>query len=397
MKGRTGHARAWLVLVLLCSALAASCGKSEDTQQQPDPNAPCTPGEVNACACSDGSMRMAGCLPTGVMATCPCPMPAGQGGQSASGTSGGSTAGAGGMCTAGTYAAGTSAAGAGASGTNAGGTGGTSATGGSAAGAGGMTAAGTGGAPPAGDWPAADPAGMGPFETVTENNVGPDSAYTMFRPMQLDRRHPVITWGNGTGATPQSYRGMLTQFASHGFIVIASNSENVAQGTPPPMLNGVTWVIEQNDDMASPLYQHVDTMNIGATGHSQGAFATSTAGADERITTVAPIQGARAGTLHGPALLLCGGMDTIVPCSGSMTAFERISTVPVMYANLLAADHTMWVGSGFGGMRSPYFEVVTAWMRVHLMNDAALRPMFYGASCELCGDSAWDVMQKMMD
>jgi hypothetical protein len=162
------------------------------------------------------------------------------------------------------------------------------------------------------------------------------------------------------------------------------------------MLDGVTWVLAQNEDSQSALYQHVDADNIGATGHSQGAFATSTAGADERITTTAPIQGARAGTLHGPALLLCGGMDTIVPCSGSESAFGRISTVPVMYANLLAADHVMWIG-GRGGSQSPYYEVITAWMRVHLMNDTALRPMFYGADCELCGDSAWDIMQKMMD
>jgi hypothetical protein len=394
MKGRTGHARAWLVL--LCSALAASCGKSEDTQ--PDPNAPCTPGEIRACGCSDGSMAMAGCLPSGMMAACPCPMTAGQGGSPASGAGGVGAAGTGGMIAAGTGASGMAAAGAG--GTNAGG-----ASGGSgmmASGAGGMTSGGAGGSmpPPDGEWPAADPGGMGPFETVVENNVGPDSGYTLFRPMDLAQSgllHPVITWGNGTGASPQSYRGMLTRFASHGFIVIASNSPNVAQGTPPPMLNGVTWVIEQNGDASSALYQHVDTMNIGATGHSQGAFATSSAGADERITTVAPIQGARGGTLHGPALLLCGGMDTIVPCSGSMSAFNNINSVPVMYANLLAADHTMWVGSGFGGMPSPYFEVVTAWMRVHLMNDTALRPMFYGQGCELCGDSAWDVMQKMMD
>jgi hypothetical protein len=36
-------------------------------------------------------------------------------------------------------------------------------------------------------------------------------------------------------------------------------------------------------------------------------------------------------------------------------------------------------------------------MRVHLMGDTALRGRFYGASCTLCQDAAWQVMRKMMD
>jgi Chlorophyllase enzyme len=258
----------------------------------------------------------------------------------------------------------------------------------------GMPAAG-GGSPAAADWPAANPAMMGPFQTVTEMNVGPGMAYTMFRPMMLERRHPVITWGNGTGAMPSSYRALLTLYASHGFIVIASNSENVAQGTPPPMLNGVTWVLEQDMMMGTALYQKVDREKIGATGHSQGAFATTSAGADERIKTIAPLQslsGSRG--LHGPVLALCGTMDTLVPCSRNLTAYNGVMNLPAMYAELKTADHTMWVR---GGAMHPYFSVTTAWFRVHLMNDQALRPMFYG-TCSVCQDTAnWVTMRKMMD
>ena len=129
---------------------------------------------------------------------------------------------------------------------------------------------------------------------VTENMVGPGSAYTMFRPQTLGQaglKHPVITWGNGTGTMPSTYSTMLTHYASHGFVVIASNSTNVAQGTPPPMLDGVTWVLEQAGVTTSPLYNCIDAAKIGATGHSQGAFATVTAGADPRIVTIAPLQG----------------------------------------------------------------------------------------------------------
>lgn len=251
--------------------------------------------------------------------------------------------------------------------------------------------------PPPGTWPAADPAKMGPFATTTENMVGPGMAYTMFRPTMLTQRHPVITWGNGTGTTPPTYGALLKLYASHGFIVIASNSMNVAQGTPPPMLDGVTWVLEQDTTMGSPLFGHVDRDHIGATGHSQGAFAASSAGTDPRIKTIAPIEtlGASRG-LHGPVLGLCGTMDTTVPCSGNQRSFMAIADQPVMYAELKTADHTNWIFSP-GGNLNPYYVITNAWFRLHLMGDTALKPMFYG-ECSICKDTAtWTTMRKMMD
>jgi hypothetical protein len=171
---------------------------------------------------------------------------------------------------------------------------------------------------------------------------------------------------------------------------------NVAQGTPPPMLDGVTWVLAQDMTMGTALFGHVDREHIGATGHSQGAFAASSAGTDMRITSVAPIEtlGASRG-LHGPALGLCGTMDTTVPCSGNMRSFSAISDQPVMYAELKAADHTNWIFSPSGA--HPYAIITNAWFRVHLMGDTSLRPLFYGADCTYCKDDAWVIMRKMMD
>jgi hypothetical protein len=162
------------------------------------------------------------------------------------------------------------------------------------------------------------------------------------------------------------------------------------------MLDGVTWVLAQDMTMGTALFEHVDREHIGATGHSQGAFAASSAGTDERIKTVAPIEtlGA-AGGLHGPALGLCGTMDTTVPCSGNMRSFMAITNQPVMYAELKVADHTNWIFSP--GATHPYAVMTNAWFRVHLMGDTALRPMFYGADCTFCKDDAWVIMRKMMD
>lgn len=138
-------------------------------------------------------------------------------------------------------------------------------------------------------------------------------------------------------------------------------------------------------------------MHVGATGHSQGGFATTTAGGDPGITTVAPLCGASTQrNLHGPAWLFWGGMDETVPCDTVSRSFDGIANQPVMFANYLSADHANFI-TFRGTTPSPVETAVTAWMRVHLMGDTALRSWFYGPMCRLCTDAAWEIQQKMMD
>jgi predicted dienelactone hydrolase len=255
-----------------------------------------------------------------------------------------------------------------------------------------------------------DPSVVGPFITVTDNEVGPQAGaapdggvapkFTMFRPKDMVQGglcHPVITWGNGTNVTPAIYHVLLDHLASHGFVVIGSNSTNVAQGNPAPMVVGVTWVLQQNDDPTSVLYQRIDTTHIGAAGHSQGAMATVSAGGDSHITTISPICGAGSQrNLHGPAMLVCGDADTLIPCSSEQSSFDGITNQPVIMADYITMDHGNWIS--FSGTTLTVPEVtVVAWMRVQLMGDTALRSWFYGASCKLCQDPAWKIQKKMMD
>jgi hypothetical protein len=343
-----------------------------------------------------------------------------------SGGAGGGSVGAGGAAGSGGATASGGSPGSGGASTARGGSGsGGARTGRGGAGSGGTGAGGTVAIPDAADpgapctvgaWPEVDPATPGPFATVMEENVGPTAGeaadggappqFTLFRPADLVQGglcHPVITWGNGTGSNPPMYKGLLNHLATHGFVVIGSNSPNVARGNPAPMVVGATWVIEQNADPSSVMYQRIDTTHVGATGHSQGGMATTQAGSDSHIITIAPICGAAAQrNLHGPALLLCGGLDTTVPCDGMIqTAFDGISNQPVMLANLLDADHGSWMTFSMGtrppATVKPMEAAVVAWMRVHLMGDTSLRSWFYGADCKLCQDPAWKISQKMMD
>jgi hypothetical protein len=187
---------------------------------------------------------------------------------------------------------------------------------------------------------------------------------------------------------------LLQQLASHGFVVVASLTKSASQGTPLPQIAGINWILQENDTPTSIYYKRIDTTHVGATGHSEGAMATTMTGSDARVKAIATLCGAQANAnLHGPALLLCGGADTMAPCSGMQAAFDGI-TQPVMLADQHGATHGSWIGS----IRDPFMIAVTAWMRLHLMGDTAHRTMFYGANCTLCTNaSVWQVQQKGMD
>lgn len=277
-------------------------------------------------------------------------------------------------------------------------------------------------------WPTGgDPTKAGPFQVTSDKNVGPlagaipdpvygttQQRFNVYRPVDLAQGgycHPIILWGNGHTDNPEpnppaclasnfcgDYKVIVTQLASQGFVVIASLSTIVSQPDPAtgllPQLVGLNWILQQSEDATSPYYHHLDTAHIGATGHSEGGFATSVVGSDPRIMAIATMAGATAAPkLHGPALFLCGGQDTVVPCSTIQKSFDAITTTPAMLEENPAASHGSWIGS----IRDPYQVAVTAWMRVHLMSDTGLRSMFYGTSCQVCQNTQLMVQRKNMD
>lgn len=237
-----------------------------------------------------------------------------------------------------------------------------------------------------------DFAARGPFDTQREADVGPGGGFTLLRPRELGKggvKHPIVTWGNGTGANPQGYAGLLDHLASHGFIVIASNSPNVGSGME--MLQGVDWVTQENERSESAMFGHVATQKVGATGHSQGGVGACACGEDARVSVIAPLQGASRcmmNRLKGPALVLAGGMDGIVSPDRVVVWFDALDG-PAMFAVLQSAGHLTGSGDA-AGFRGP----ITAWFRHHLMGDSAARALFYGPDCGLCSDPEWTVKQK---
>ena len=285
-------------------------------------------------------------------------------------------------------------------------TGGRSGTGGAPDGTGGTGGnggtAGTGGtAASCGAFPAiTDLASNGPLTTT---NAAEGTNCQIYRPTTLGQggvRHPVILWANGTSGPTFVYAAAFTYWASHGFIVAAGNSSN-GQGSGAEMLACLDYLTKQNTTAGTPYEGKVCTARIGASGHSQGGGGALMAGQDPRLTVTAPLmpyiaQGfggfdtASITKQHGPMLLLSGTADTIAPPATNQQPVFDTTNVPVFWANLVGGDH---VAVSLNGLTT-YKNAMLAWYRLHLMGDESFRKTFYGPSCVLCADSAWQVQRK---
>ncbi|MCE7001231.1 acetylxylan esterase [Kibdelosporangium philippinense] len=239
-------------------------------------------------------------------------------------------------------------------------------------------------APSAVDW-----AAPGPHAVTSEATA----THTIYRPSPLTQRHPVIIWGNGTGAAPSLYAGLLQHWASYGFIVAAANTPN--SGSGKEMLAGITYLTAEDSRPGSLYFGHVDLNRIGASGHSQGGGGAIAAGADPRIRTTVPIQPGPLGgieALHSPMFILSGQLDVVVlPLLLVLPRYNAATHIPAVYGELAGATHTTPTGNGGG-----YRGATTAWFRLWLADDPQARSEFLGSdtTCGLCTSPAWSDVRR---
>lgn len=243
---------------------------------------------------------------------------------------------------------------------------------------------------------ASDFAAKGPFQT-TSANEGPNCR--IYRPQSLatsNNRHPIILWGNGTGASPFMYRRLLDHWASHGFVVAAARTIRAGNGSE--MIDCLNYLEQQNSSDSGTYTNKLDLERVGASGHSQGGGGAIMAGRDSRIITTAPMQPYIRGLGHlrsshhqqnGPMFLMTGSSDRLAsPILNGRPIYVN-ANVPVFWGNLLDGGHLVPVGNG-GDYRGP----ATAWFRYRLMDDQHAEGFFAGSDCTLCTDPEWEVQSR---
>lgn len=277
----------------------------------------------------------------------------------------------------------------------------------------------------------------GPWEVVKQEGAGCCDAsgheFDVWRPANLGAdgtRHPVLTWGNGTLAVPQEYDYLLTHLASWGFVVVAAHNSNTGSGQE--LLAGVDFIRAQDADPASVFYQKVDTGNIGAIGHSQGAVGALNAAIDSggAIKTAIPIElpGQFLCTLNtpklDPAMTTCAdptrlttgsviyinGSDSFIAPSDQPLPVDQIGvqsvrgyfnatpdSVDKAMATLVGPNHNDIQGQPGCAPDNPgcivgvqgFLGLLTAWSMGELQGDARARSAFAEGSGQFRGWEGW--------
>jgi hypothetical protein len=249
----------------------------------------------------------------------------------------------------------------------------------------------------------------GPYTATTMDGVGPSASYTVYLPTELapgGAKNPIVGWMSGGGTTHTLYP-LLPRLATHGFVVVASNSipgigAEAALGDE--IIAGIDWTLAENARTGSALQGKLDETKIASMGYSMGSLATFMIAADPRLTTTVHISGGnmapeRVNNLHAPAAFICGtpggaacnilSGDCDIAAANCDTDFAG-ATTPVFYANFQGGH----IGILTPGISDSIGAMATAWLRYKLMSDTTLEPMFVGADCTYCENTAWKVQQK---
>ncbi|RAI85917.1 chlorophyllase-like protein [Paenibacillus pabuli] len=226
-----------------------------------------------------------------------------------------------------------------------------------------------------------------------------EKLYRVYSPQSTDVLHPVIAWGNGTGALPDNYDQLLRHLASWGFIVIDTYSQTT--GTGKEIMAAIEYMLSENEVTVSPFYHRIQKDQVGAAGHSQGSTGVINAHTNfengDLIKTVVsialpdlkycdPEDVYDTSALKVPFFVIGGTRDFIIsPSDSNKLALNNTSPdLPILMAMARGAAHTAIEQDG--GQHRGY---LTAWMRYQLMNDSDARTAFVGKHAEIGANNHW--------
>lgn len=252
----------------------------------------------------------------------------------------------------------------------------------------------------------------GPYTTTTSTITDSGGLeFEIHRPADygpLGFASPILSWGNGSDATPSNYSTMLNHLASYGFTVIASTLTNTGSGNAIDA--GTRYLIAQNSAADSPYLGRLDTGRIGVFGHSQGATGAVNAAIHNQgryatvLTFSMPDQKWAAPNpdcptaddcrthpdqLQVPTFLISthGSVDAVIaPPETEIAYFQSIPGRAVLGLVDKGCDHSSLQDNG-----DPHAELgyATAWLLSQLRGDSTAAKAFDGTNSEIVGNSDW--------
>ena len=237
-----------------------------------------------------------------------------------------------------------------------------------------------------------------------------DAAMTVGRPGMFatgqpkKEKLPVLIFCNGGCMdTSIGYENMLTDIASHGYVVVAIGELQMLaqhekdQHTPSSMVRkALDWICSP----ASPYYNYIDTGKIAAAGHSCGGAQVLANAADPRLKTylilnagmgkmtMADASAKSLKNLHGPILYLVGGTQDVAWQNAQMD-YKAIKRVPVVLADNTQSGHGGTYEQPNGGANA---RMVCAWLDWQLKGRQENERLFIGG--DLTGYDGFTIQHK---
>lgn len=217
---------------------------------------------------------------------------------------------------------------------------------------------------------------------------------------------PAIGFAHGYLAPASAYAGTLADLASHGFVVVAVESE---RGLVPrhaalaeDLSRALEWLTSGAEGVRG-LHDAVDADRLGLLGHSMGGgCAVLAAAADPRVRSLStmaaalthPSSAEAAGRLAVPTQFLAAERDAVTPPGRHQRPmFEAVPDgVPAQLGTIRGGSHSgfvdglwPWDGSPLSGPRLPPAtqralarELVVEWFRLTLGGDRRLWDRVWG-------------------
>ena len=242
--------------------------------------------------------------------------------------------------------------------------------------------------------------GSGPYSAGYETTLRLTN-HTIYRPNTLPAgiKLPIVAWRNGAcRADGTWFRNILTEWASHGFLVIANGRPGGTGSTDSGMLtDSIDWAIAENSRRTSKYYGRIDTTKIAVMGQSCGGIETYEVASDPRLTTTVlwnsglldDSQNYLLQRLRVPIAYFIGG-PTDIAYENAMDDWRRLPAGLPAFMGNLDVGHFGTFDQPDGG---EFGRVGGHWLKWHLKGDQASRAQFVGPDCGLCG-TEWDVMRK---
>ncbi|MCP2041582.1 dienelactone hydrolase [Neisseria sp. HSC-16F19] len=232
--------------------------------------------------------------------------------------------------------------------------------------------------------------------------------YTVYYP-QNGGNFPLVVMVNGSGTPASRYEAVLKHLASYGLVVIGDENGTAWRGDSSS--KALDFVLTQNQDKNSVLFNKINPNKIGTSGHSQGGVGVVNLATiqpnSHLIRSVYGVSTTKLGLaqvlqwdydvskIKVPYMMIAGAHESdagdgkdytkgIAPIMSLNENYAKVSA-PAVVAQRVGADHgaMLWQPNGY----------MVAWFLYTLNGDNQAKQVFVGSNAEIRHNANWQNVQ----